>query len=394
MNVILFDDPVIRVNLLPLTFTRPVAGIRIGTLTIAEKWARHLGVQPSFSTPEYLSKKYPARIGSDNYWINGALCPDAATVQAIRALKTGEALRQGSQLLAIRTPSAEWSVTPASVRERDEAVLIDQVWKIFQLNGQQIRADFGLLTAGRTSAPIADKHTAVYNPSQVFLEEGVSTKAAILNAETGPIYLGRNAQVQEGAIIRGPFSLGEESVVNMGGKMRGDTTVGPCCKVGGEVSNAVIFGFSNKGHDGFLGNSVLGEWCNLGADTNTSNLKNNYDAVKLWSYATNEFIDTGVQFCGLIMGDHSKAGINTMFNTGTVVGVSANVFGAGYPRNFIPSFSWGGAGGFTTYQLNKALETAERVMARRNIPLDKTEREIMQHIFEQTASYRMRDKNG
>ncbi len=393
MNVILFDDPVIRVHLLPLTFTRPVAGMRVGTLTIAEKWQKWLGVNASFATPAYLSKKFPTKTEADNYWINGALCPDKDIVAMIQSLKPGEALRKEGQLLAARNNVAEPPLRTSDANEYPHAVtLIDHVWKIFQQNGEQIRADFALLTNGRTSAALSDKYTVVYNPAQVFVEEGVVTKAAILNAENGPIYLGRHAQVQEGAVIRGPFSLGEESVINMGGKMRGDTTVGPYSKVGGEISNAVIFGYSNKGHDGFLGNSVLGEWCNLGADTNTSNLKNNYDQVKLWSYATEEFIDTGVQFCGLIMGDHSKSGINTMFNTGTVVGVSANVFGAGYPRNFIPSFSWGGSGGLTTYQINKALDTAARVLGRRNLPLTETDREILQHIFDLTASYRLREK--
>ncbi|MFZ5970852.1 MAG: GlmU family protein [Bacteroidota bacterium] len=393
MNVILFDDPVTRVHLLPLTFTRPVAGIRIGTLTIAEKWQKWLGESVSFATLPYLAKKFPAQITADNYWINGALCPDRSLVENIRSLKPGEGIRSGGQLLAMRNAEAEPPAHTNNAKDYPQPVtFIDHVWKIFQRNGEQIRADFALLTQGRTTAGIGDKHTVVYNPGQVFVEEGVITKAAILNAETGPIYLGRNAQVQEGAVIRGPFSLGEESVINMGGKMRGDTTIGPYCKVGGEISNAVIFGYSNKGHDGFLGNSVLGEWCNLGADTNTSNLKNNYDHVKLWSYATEEFIDTGAQFCGLIMGDHSKSGINTMFNTGTVVGVSANIFGAGYPRNFIPSFSWGGPGGLTTYQINKALDTAERMASRRNVPLTDIDKEILHHIFNVTASYREREK--
>jgi UDP-N-acetylglucosamine diphosphorylase/glucosamine-1-phosphate N-acetyltransferase len=243
-----------------------------------------------------------------------------------------------------------------------------------------------LITAGRKSTPISDPHTHTYNSSEIFIEEGAVLHTAVLNAEGGPIYIGKNSQVQEGAILRGPFSLGEGAVINMGGKMRADTTVGPFCKIGGEVSNSVVFGYSNKSHDGFLGNSVLGEWCNLGADTNTSNLKNNYDHVRLWSYTKKSFVDTGLPFCGLIMGDHSKSGINTMFNTGTVVGVSSNIFGAGYPRNFIPSFQWGGAGGFVDYKYEKAMETAERVMARRNLKLDEIEREILKSVFDQSKT--------
>jgi len=263
--------------------------------------------------------------------------------------------------------------------------LIDQTWRIFQFNAAQIRVDYTLLTSGRKSAGVQDKHTIVYNESNIFVEEGVTIRAAVLNAEDGPIYFGKNSVIQEGALIKGPFALCEGSTVNMGGKMRGDTTVGPFSKVGGEVSNSVIFGYSNKGHDGFLGNSVLGEWCNLGADTNTSNLKNNYENVKLWNYAKGGFTDTGLQFCGLMMGDHSKCGINTMFNTGTVVGVSSNIFGDGFPRNFIPSFSWGGASGFSVYQLKKAYDTAEKAMERSHVVLDDLEKEILAKVFELTA---------
>ena len=297
----------------------------------------------------------------------------------------GDAIYKNSRVVAVRTDDDELpEVITGKVTEHvDEIVLIDQPWKIFQNNGNQIRADYKLITTNRKSAPIKDPHTRTYNEGNIFIEEGVVMHAAILNAENGPIYLGKNSQVQEGAIVRGPFALCEESIINMGGKMRADTTVGPFCKIGGEVSNSVLFGYSNKGHDGFLGNSVLGEWCNLGADTNTSNLKNNYDNVKLWSYTKNNFTDVGSPSCGLIMGDHSKSGINTMFNTGTVVGVSSNVFGGGYPRNFIPSFQWGGTAGLVTYQFEKAMETAARVMSRRNIVLDEVEKEILKNIFDQ-----------
>lgn len=386
MNLILFDDPGIRTNLLPLTFTRPVAGIRVGILTIAEKWERHLGTSPSFSTQAYLSKKFAKKTTTDNLWVNGAVCPDARLIAAVKNLRPEEAIHKNSKVIAVRTADDDLpEVISGKVTEiTDEVVFIDQPWRIFQHNGQQIRADFTLITANRKSAPTTDPHTRTYNHANIFLEEGVVLHAAILNAENGPIYLGKNSQVQEGAIVRGPFSLGEESVINMGGKMRADTTIGPFCKIGGEVSNSVLFANSNKAHEGFLGNSVLGEWCNLGADTNTSNLKNNYDNVKLWSYAKNEFVSIGQPNCGLIMGDHSKAGINTMFNTGTVVGVNSNIFGAGYPRNFIPSFQWGGSGGMVTYEFEKAMETAIRVMGRRKIALNEVEREILQNVFNQS----------
>jgi UDP-N-acetylglucosamine diphosphorylase/glucosamine-1-phosphate N-acetyltransferase len=270
--------------------------------------------------------------------------------------------------------------------------VIDKAWKIFRENAAQLKIDFKRLTEGRKSAPIEDHHTIVYNPDQVFLEEGVYIRSAVLNAETGPIYLGKNSIVQEGALIRGSFALGEGSHINMGAKVRGDTSVGPFCKIGGEISNSVLFAYSNKAHDGFLGNSVVGEWCNMGADTNTSNLKNNYDTNKLWNHAIGTFEDTGLQFCGLMMGDHSKCSINTMFNTATVVDVCCNVFGEGFPRNYIPSFAWGGSGGFKTYQLDKALETAERVMARRNVVLEPVDKEILSHIFETTAPARVWEK--
>lgn len=386
MNVVLFDDPAVRTHLLPFTFTRPVADIRIGILTIAEKWEHELKLSVSRKTEPYLQVKYVYSESSDMLFINGSLCPDKDLVNAVMNLKPGEGLEQNNLILAYRGPSAE---TVTFGMYAGPVTCIDQPWKIFQYNASELRKDFIRLTAGRASAPVNDTHTRVYGPENIFLEEGVHIRAAILNAEDGPIYLGKNAVVQEGAIIKGPFALGKGAHVNMGAKMRGDTTVGPYCKVGGEISNSVFFGFSNKAHDGFLGHSVIGEWCNLGADTNTSNLKNNYENVKLWSYTRGGFVNTGLQFCGLMMGDHSKCGINTMFNTGTVVGVSANIFGDGYPRNFIPSFSWGGASGFTTYQLDKALDTASRVMARRNRRLEEADMQILSHVFKVTADYRV-----
>jgi UDP-N-acetylglucosamine diphosphorylase/glucosamine-1-phosphate N-acetyltransferase len=279
-----------------------------------------------------------------------------------------------------------------TIEYANEVIAIDRPWKIFQLNAKQMKVDFDLITAGRRSAGIADKHTVIYGEENLFVEEGVNIRAAIINAENGPVYLGKNSIVQEGAMIRGAFALCEGAHVNMGAKMRGDTTIGPYSKVGGEVSTSVLFGYSNKAHDGFLGCSVLGEWCNLGADTNTSNLKNNYEPVKLWNHMAGGFESTGLQFCGLMMGDHSKSGINTMFNTGTVVDVAANIFGEGFPRNYIPSFSWGGAGGFTTYKLDKALETAFRAMSRRDMAFDETEKAILTRVYEITSATRYWEK--
>ena len=313
-------------------------------------------------------------------------------------MKEDQALYFGKVFLAGYIGETEKNLSFAAERNpvqlTYEPVLLQKTWQIFQFNGSEIRKDFTLLTKGRTSQPVNDPHTIVYGADQIFIEEGAKIKAAVLNAEGGPIYIGKNTEIQEGSLIRGPFALCEGSTINMGAKLRGDTTVGPFSKVGGEISNSVIFGYSNKGHEGFLGNSVIGEWCNLGADTNTSNLKNNYASVKLWDYTRGGFANTGLQFCGLMMGDHSKCGINTMFNTGTVVGVGANIFGDGFPRNFIPSFSWGGAAGFSTFTMVKFEETAKAVFGRRGLEWTPAEKEILDKVFELTKSYRIWDKTS
>jgi UDP-N-acetylglucosamine diphosphorylase/glucosamine-1-phosphate N-acetyltransferase len=393
MNVILFDDPLIRLNLLPFTFTRPTSKIRIGILTIAEKWEKWLNTTMSFKTEEYLQSKFPVKSLPDNLLINGAVCPDEKLVAAIRSLPAGNFLIHGNLLLAANQPAAE--MRKSNTTEFDgEVVVIDKSWKIFKENGKQLRKDFALITAGRKSYGISDKHTVVYGEENIFVEEGVSIRAAIINAENGPVYLGKNSIVQEGAIIRGAFAMCEGAHLNMGAKMRGDVTIGPYSKVGGEVSASVLFGYSNKAHDGFLGCSVLGEWCNLGADTNTSNLKNNYEPVKLWNHVAGEFESTGLQFCGLMMGDHSKCGINTMFNTGTVVDVCSNIFGEGFPRNYIPSFAWGGGAAFTTYLPDKAFETASRAMARRNVTFDQIEQNILVNVFQLTRGTRVWEKEN
>ncbi len=383
MDIALFDSPEIRTQLLPFTFTRPTAEIRVGILTITEKWAKR-GFGCGFVTQNYLQTKFPDN--KAGLQVNGALCPNDDLVQAILALNAGEELVSGETVLAKHSGGG------SKVPYTGEFTLIQHTWDIFTQNRNQIIADFELITKGRTSQEISDPHTIVYGKENLFIEEGASIRAAIINAEGDPVYIGKKAQVHEGSIISGAFALCEGAHLNMGAKIKGDTTIGPYSKVGGEIGNSVVFGYSNKGHDGYMGNSVLGEWCNLGADTNTSNLKNNYAMVKLWDYATGRFADTGLQFCGLMMGDHSKCGINTMFNTGTVVGVGANIFGAGYPRNFVPSFSWGGAAGFVTFQLRKFAEVAEAVMHRRNKEYDQVEQDIIQHIFDETAQYRIWDK--
>jgi UDP-N-acetylglucosamine diphosphorylase/glucosamine-1-phosphate N-acetyltransferase len=390
MNLILFDDPVTWLSLHPFTLTRPTALIRTGIRTIAEKWEHHFQTKPSFSTAQYLSKKFPLVSAADNLLINGALCPDDSLLSAIEALRPGEYLLHNDRVLASRQPNVhtEHLMEGTARPYTDNITYIDRPWKIFRHNAEQIRYDFRHITHGRKSQGINDKHTVVYNEGSVFVEEGVTVRAAIINAEHGPVYLGKNSIVQEGAIIRGTFALCEGGHINMGAKMRGDTTVGPYSKVGGEVSLSVIFGHSNKAHDGFLGCSVIGEWCNLGADSNTSNLKNNYDFIKVWNHASETYEDSGLQFCGLMMGDHSKCSINTMFNTGSVVDVSCNVFGDGFPPTYIPSFSWGGSGGLAVFKPEKALEVARRVFERRNLQLDDVEQELLMHVFSMTAKSR------
>ncbi|HWA34786.1 MAG TPA: GlmU family protein [Cyclobacteriaceae bacterium] len=393
MNIVVFDEPAIRVDLMPFTLTRPVAAIRVGILTIGEKWEKLFGQSVSFLTQDYLSEKFPLAPGSDNLFINGALCPDEGLFNSIRNLKNGEVLGKDNRVLAVRAASFDFSKEKFSSAEyAGNPTLIDKPWKIFLENAAQIKSDILLITRGRKSSPLEDPYTKVYAPENIFIEEGATIRAAVLNATNGPIYIGKNAEVQEGCLVRGSFALMEGSTLNMGAKIKGDTTIGPHCKVGGEVSNAVIFGYSNKAHDGFLGSSVLGEWCNLGADTNTSNLKNNYDAVKLWNYGKKSFQSTGLTFCGLMMGDHSKAGINTMFNTGTVVGVCANIFGDGYPRNFVPSFAWGGAAGFDTFQLEKSFVTAAKAMERRQQTLTEVDKRILKNVYEGSVAERVWEK--
>ncbi len=391
MNYILFDSATARRKLLPFTFTRPLAEIRVGILTIADKWRKHLNSDFSYLTEGYLAKKYTVKFKEQNLYIAGNLCPDEPVIKAIQHLKPNQKLIKQGVLLASLEGETEYKLIGESCEEVEfdgEVTLITQNWHIFKQNGAQIRVDYELITKGRKSQPINDPYTRIYNQENIFIEEGADIKDATLNAENGPIYIGKEASIEEGAIIRGPFAICHNSTVNANARMRGDITIGPWSKVGGEVSNSVIFGFTNKGHDGFLGNSVLGEWCNIGADTNTSNLKNNYDLIKVWDYDKEGFLNTGEQFCGLMMGDHSKCGINTMFNTGTIIGVAANIFGSGFPRTFIPSFAWGGPTGFATFKLPKVYKMAEVSMRRRHGNFNDIEKEILSAVFELEAQYR------
>ncbi|WP_395077713.1 GlmU family protein [Flavobacterium sp.] len=389
MNYILFDGTV-RNALLPFTFTRPVADIRVGILTIREKWEKYLGNTTTTLTEEYLMEKFPIVELEENVMINASFLPNDILAEMVSNLKSNQAIFQNDEVIAFFTNDSQEEVdfdTYEILEFSQECLKIENTWDIFSKNDLAIREDFELITEDRTSQPIP-KSVNVISPENIFIEEGATLEFVTLNASTGPIYIGKNTLIMENSAIRGPFALCEGARVKMAAKIYGATTVGPHSVIGGEVSNSVLFGYSNKGHDGFLGNSVLGEWCNIGADSNNSNLKNNYEEVRLWSYETEGFAKTGLQFCGLMMGDHSKCGINTMFNTGTVVGVSANIFGSGFPRNFVPSFSWGGASGFTTYLTKKAFEVAKVVMLRRNIEFTPEDEKILEHVFEETKKYR------
>lgn len=397
MNVVVFDAPEVRENLLPMTYTRPIGALRIGIDTIADKWRRMIPGNYSWEVAApYLSEIWPLapEAAGDNaaLYVAGHVIPSAELAAEAAALSPGEALYGKSAedepefLIARRGPVEK---SRRYFRSGDAAVCaITRLYHIFLLNGEIIKYDFDALTSGKTSAPLSLTNTVIGDPSKIFIEPGASVEGAFLNTTAGPIYIGENAEVMEGSMLRGPIALCEHSVANMSTKMYPATTLGPYCKVGGELNNVVMQGYSNKAHDGFLGNAVIGEWCNLGAGCVASNLKNDYTPIKLWNYPAHRFLPTGLQFCGLIMGDHSKAGINTMFNTATVLGVGVNIHGAGFPRNFVASFSEGGHAGFTDVVMTKFFAIARRVMARRGRELTEADERMFEAIRETAENYK------
>jgi UDP-N-acetylglucosamine diphosphorylase/glucosamine-1-phosphate N-acetyltransferase len=393
MNFILFGAQS-RPHMLPFTFIRPLADIRVGMLTIREKWERYLGSPTSTLTEPYLSEKYPLVKQEDNVLINSSVFPNATLIKEISRLKPNQTLISGEVLIAHRLRAADIdnldlelleAVTPMETKAPIRK--LSRLWEIISLNGPALLDDFELVTRGRKSQALP-VHVRAMSPENIFIEEGAKIEMATINASEGPVYIGRNALIMDGAIIRGPVAVCEGAVVRMGALIYGNSVIGPYSKIGGEMTQSVVFGFSNKVHDGFLGHSVIGEWCNLGAGTNASNLKNNYEMVRLWDYEEESFISTGLQFCGTFMGDHSKCGINTMFNTGTVIGVNAQVFGSGFMRNFIPSFTWGSVAGTSTVDIEKAIQVAQRVYARRGRNFDALDEQILRSVFDQTFSYR------
>lgn len=401
MNYILFDDSA-RNQLLPLTFTRPVAEIRIGIMTIREKWEKFLACGTSTLTEPYLANKYPIEKGEINTLINASIIPNPELVKMIKKLKPNQSIISEETILAYQISgddflnldevsfddtseeSDEKPIEEELIEFSGEYTKINNPWDIFTFNEQEIVADYKLLTKGRKSQKLSSTNLLIGDEKNLFIEEGAVIEGATINVNDGPVYVAENTEIMEGCLIRGAFALCSHAQLKMGAKIYGGTTIGPYSKIGGELNNVVIFGYSNKAHDGFFGNSVIGEWCNIGADSNTSNLKNTYDSVRIWSYASQTFINTNLQFCGTIMGDHVKCGINTMFNTGTIIGVCANIFGSGYQRNFIPSFAWGGTAGLATYSSSKAIEVAKRVWERRGIEFTKYDEKILNSIFKNT----------
>ena len=391
MNIILFDNN--RSEFFPLSLTRPISQFRVGIFTIKEKWEKYYDSVSVF-TDNYLSNKYPSTVKDDNIWIDAQLIPNDSIITEINNLRVGESLKKDSKILAFRSKEFK-SNNLNEISSNAQFSFLNSITDIFTINGAEIKNDFLFISSDKTtdwqgqndSELLANSNIKI-GQYPIYVEKGAKINHSIFNTTSGPIYIGKDAEIMEGTIIRGPFAMCNNSVLKIGAKIYESTTIGPYCKVSGEVNNSIFFGYSSKAHDGFLGNSVIGEWCNLGADTNNSNLKNNYENVKIWNYSINSFKNTQLQFCGLIMGDHSKCGINTMFNTGTVVGVGSNIFGSGFPRNFIPSFSWGGSSGFTIHNLNKFFMTAEKVLARRNEVLSDNERQILSEVYNMTKSYR------
>ncbi|MDE6196695.1 MAG: glucose-1-phosphate thymidylyltransferase [Muribaculaceae bacterium] len=383
MNIIVYDEPAVRAELLPLTYTRPVGAVRVGIDTIAEKWQAMLPGEYSWDVAaDYLREKYVPCDDPDALRVAGHVIPDRALAEAVAALADGERLVSGDIEIARRGSG------DTAVEYDGEVSAVMHLYDIFMLNHDALCADFGRLTFGRQSQEISSANTVIGDPSLIFIDEGARVEGAFLNTSHGPIYIGADAEVMEGSMLRGPVALCPHAVVNMGTKIYGATTLGPWCKVGGELNNVVMQAYSNKAHDGFLGNAVIGEWCNLGAGCVASNLKNDYTPIRLWNYPQARFLRTGLQFCGLIMGDHSKAGINTMFNTATVLGVGVNIHGSGFPRNFVASFSEGSTAGYSDVSMTKFFEIAERMMARRHVELTEADRRMFYAIRQAAEAFK------
>lgn len=380
MKVVVFDDKEIWENLNPITLTRPSGAVRVGVDTIAQKWQAFMPGDYAWGVAEpYLEERFPchAAVDDDTLYVAGHVLPTPALVAEVLALEPRRGITDSTgRLVARRGTATERSVPAASAVHT-----VEHLYDIFGKNGEQLCLDIARITAGRVSQPLSPSNTVIGDPALVFIEEGAVVEGAFINTRVGPVYVGSHAEVMEGSMLRGPIALCEHAVVNMGSKIYPGTTIGPFCKVGGEVNNVVFMAYSNKAHDGFLGNAVIGQWCNIGAGAVASNLKNDYTPIRLWNYPTHRFLRTNLQFCGLIMGDHSKAGINTMFNTATVLGVGVNVHGSGFPRNFVESFHEGSVAGFSPVSLDKFFDIARRMMARRGRELTPAEERMYAYLY-------------
>lgn len=392
MNVILFDHTQ-REALYPIVFTRPVSSIRVGMLSIQQKWESLLNVVVSTLVPDYLSAKFPSKFETEDLYINASVLPSKPLIDEILKLNTNQKLVKGDLLLAFYGEKMKWEKVEKlaskleAVESESVIVNIKNTWDIISLLKPELQSDFNLVAERFTPAQIPSYTTAIER-NNIWVGANVKLGACILNATEGEIVIDDDAEIMDGAMVKGPVYLGKHSCIKMGAKIYGPVSVGEHCKLGGEVCDSILQAYSNKGHDGFLGHSYLGEWCNLGADTNTSNLKNTYEPVRLWNYSTKKFDRTGMQFLGLIMGDHSKTGINTMLNTGTVIGVACNVYGGGFPRNFIPDFSMGSSHKMEKFPLKKVFEMAGAMMQRRKIEFSHSDEEILTSVFEITKEFR------
>lgn len=379
MNIILHDLSN-HLTFAPLTLTRPVGNLRTGMFTNDERWQFYIPeAEISFQTQAYLADKFPIKQTKDNYWINASIVPNARLVELVQELELNQTLYMKGVFMAHRgekfEPKNSISVTI------EDLVILENRWDLYQKNDVILASDFNAYTKGKKSAPLSKTNTLIGDPSRLFIEESATVECAILNVKTGPIYVGKNAEIMEGSVIRGGLAMAESSALKLSTKVYGAVSLGPHCKVGGEVNNVIFQAYSNKGHDGFLGNSLIGEWCNLGADTNSSNLKNNYGNVKTYSYLTGEMEQTDLMFMGVAMGDHSKTSINTMLNTATVIGVCANLFSSGFPPKFVPNFSWGGEKNSPVYDLDRAVDAANQMMIRRGEKITEEDLNILNFLF-------------
>ncbi|WP_185873775.1 putative sugar nucleotidyl transferase [Blattabacterium cuenoti] len=390
---ILYDGNIEWKNLLPITFTRPISEIRLGIFTIRERWEKYMGGKALIYTKKFLSKKYSFGLDlkkkdilKNILFINSSFIPNKKLIQVIFDLKENEAIFFKEKMIAIKLSYFYYKKNFQKIKKYKKIYHINKViyiqypWDIFINNESVLKQDYTILTKGKSSFNVFGNNHLLYK-EKIFLEENIYAENIVLNAKIGPIYIEKGVKIMEGSMIRGPVAICKKSILNMGTKIYGSTTIGPFCKVGGEIKNSVIFSYSNKAHDGFLGNTILGEWCNIGAGTNISNLRNDYSKVTVWNYEKKDFFPIDIQFFGIIMGDYSKSSINTQFNTATIVGVNTNIFGYGFPPRYIPSFSFGGIQNKKVISFQKVCDTAEIMMKRRNVFFSFLDKDILEYLY-------------